>query len=156
MDDPGFEWKLGLCFLMWNIVGRCLRLNQGPHYRRPLPAPGRRGRRCQNVCLGGGGVRAGGLCVIPEYKRISSIGVFSQHSLTYHLLWVLDTGGAEGEAVGGCVSFCFKTQRLRRKRKRGAPLSYAAKRDTRPKRQSEERFCPGNPACMPGHLPEHF
>lgn len=44
-----------------------------------------------------------GLCVTPGHERISSIRVIQvNNSLSYHLLWVPDTGGAEGEVMGDC------------------------------------------------------
>lgn len=134
--------------------GACVELRPPWHHLRLLPVPPA-GRRCQNVCLGGGGVRAGGdFVLLQSMKGQAASGLF--RSAFIHLSPTLGARHRQswGRGHGGAVGFGFKTKR--RPRKRGSVwLRYRAKYE-HPKRSLPCQFRPALQATGPHFQPQAF
>lgn len=106
------------------------------------------GWRCQNVCLGGGGVRAAGdFVLLQSMKGQAASGLF--RSAFIHLSPTLGARHRQswGRGHGGAVGFGFKAQRRPRKRS-SVWLHYRAKYK-HPKRSLSCQFQPALQATGP-------
>lgn len=138
----------------------CLTQTPSPEPSRPPPSPSLHqnsstatshwGGRYQNVCLGGGGVRAGGgFVLLRSMKGQAASGLFRSTFTGLSPALGARHRQSRGRSNGRAVGFCFQTQRL--PRRRGSAWPCCGAKHKHPKRSSESAFVLPIPACIPGH-----